>query len=112
MDVEPIRLGRASIAALDGYVLGDRIVYADEKRELGKQLLHFFGYKSIPEFHSKTIGIGIRREKMDTGELFTFGIGDSGDEPQPCPSDPEGLGKCILEKIVNNRRYRIVKPKK
>lgn len=89
MDVEAIRLGRASIAALDGYVLGDRIVYADEKRELGKQLLHFFGYKSIPEFHRKTIGIGIRREKRILGSCLRLVLEIVGMNHNPAQATPK-----------------------
>jgi hypothetical protein len=109
IDVEPCALGQAVLEALDGYIVGDRVVYVEEKQEMNKQFLRFFGFRSIPEFYRKSIDVTIRRENTDAGDIFSLGFGDTGEEMQPCPGDPEGLGRAILEKIRGDRRYREIK---
>lgn len=70
--IDGSELGQEIESALSAYVDNGRRIYADEKEELNKQLLNFFGEKSIGAYERKKKGMTVRKETA-TGHIVLFG---------------------------------------
>jgi len=69
--IEAEMLGAEVRAALDAYRELDIVVYASEWEALNRELLEFFGEKSVSSFERRRTGITLR-EDITSGEIRLF----------------------------------------
>ena len=99
--IDATHLGKEVESALSAYVDNGRRIYADEWEELNKQLLDFFGEKSIGAYERKKKEVTVRKETA-TGHIELFGPKNK--EYLLENPDAEQLGLKVKELLSLNKQ--------